>query len=143
VALSGLDFGSLQSDRAIAGLLERFGARVEQDGDALRVRPDEKRALTIDASQCPDLFPVLAVLACGAAGTTRIENAARLRLKESDRIDSVARMLADLGASVTQTRDSLLIHGTGSLRGGGRTASETTASPWRRRPPRFCAGRMW
>jgi len=56
--------------------------------------------------------------AAAAAGTTRIYNAQRLRLKESDRIASVKAMLEALGASVEETADGLLIHGGKPLSGG-------------------------
>jgi len=57
-------------------------------------------------------------VAAAAAGTTRIYNAQRLRLKESDRIASVKAMLEALGASVEETADGLLIHGGKPLAGG-------------------------
>ena len=72
----------------------------------------------IDVSQCPDLFPVLAVLACGAHGESVLCNAKRLRLKESDRIKSTALLIKSLGGKVIESDDSLIIKGKGCLLGG-------------------------
>ncbi|MGN1168621.1 MAG: 3-phosphoshikimate 1-carboxyvinyltransferase, partial [Acutalibacteraceae bacterium] len=67
------------------------------------------RAIDIDASQIPDLVPVLAVTAAFAEGKTTIYNASRLRLKESDRLSAVAQMLCSIGAKVEEKEDSLII----------------------------------
>ena len=76
-------------------------------------------AVTLDVSQCPDLVPPLAAAAALRAGeTTRIVGAARLRIKESDRLDTVATQLNALGARVEQGADSLAIRGVSALTGG-------------------------
>ncbi len=72
----------------------------------------------IDVGQIPDLVPILAVYAASKKGTTRIVNAARLRIKESDRLSSVSAALKNLGGDVEELSDGLIIHGTGALRGG-------------------------
>ena len=73
----------------------------------------------LDVSQCPDLVPPLAVMAALRAGeTTRIVGAARLRIKESDRLDTVTTQLNRLGADIIQGPDSLTIHGVDGLTGG-------------------------
>ena len=117
VTVTGLDSASLQGDRAVTALLERFGARTETTQDAVTVFPGTLRGIEIDARNIPDLVPVLAVTAAAAQGETRITGAKRLRLKESDRIASTAALLRALGAQVRETEDGLVIAG-GSLRGG-------------------------
>ena len=68
--------------------------------------------VTLDVSQCPDLVPALAVRAALRDGAvTRIAGAARLRLKESDRLDAVTVELNRLGGQVEQTADTLTIRG--------------------------------
>ena len=74
--------------------------------------------VTIDVSDCPDLVPPLAVMAAVRSGTARLVNAARLRIKESDRRASVTATLNALGAYVEEGYDSLTIHGRNSLAGG-------------------------
>lgn len=75
--------------------------------------------VTLDVSQCPDLVPALAVHAALRTGeTTQIVNAARLRIKESDRLATVASELNKLGAQVTEGEDFLTITGVAQLTGG-------------------------
>jgi 3-phosphoshikimate 1-carboxyvinyltransferase len=69
-------------------------------------------------SDIPDLFPVVAVLLSTADGVSRLYGAPQLRFKESDRIDSVERMLKALGADVSGTDDGCVIRGVDRLRGG-------------------------
>ncbi|MBP7401670.1 MAG: 3-phosphoshikimate 1-carboxyvinyltransferase [Clostridia bacterium] len=108
VELPGLPERTSQGDRAIVGLLGRLAAMDRE--------PDHR--LEIDASQIPDLVPILAVAAAFTPGTTRIVNAARLRLKESDRLASVADSLTAIGADIRVTGDGLEIRGETVLRGG-------------------------
>ncbi|MBQ2774413.1 MAG: 3-phosphoshikimate 1-carboxyvinyltransferase [Clostridia bacterium] len=118
ITMTGLDLDCSQSDKAIFKLLSQFGAEISTD-NGIHVKGTNKRnPLKIDVSPCPDLFPVLAVTACGAKGDTMLHNAARLRIKESDRIASTAHMIRSLGGEVTEGDDYLIIHGTGSLKGG-------------------------
>ena len=118
VTVAGLDADSAQGDRAAAEILRRFGAEVSVGDGAVSVRKGTLRGVTIDASQIPDLVPALAALASLASGETRIENAARLRLKESDRLESTAGMLSALGARIRTEGDGLVITGQSSLSGG-------------------------
>lgn len=121
-ALSGLKKESKQGDAKIAELLRRMGATVEWSGDKLHAAPSKLRGTEIDVSQTPDLFPILAVLAACAEGETRLINAARLRIKESDRLAAMAAELAALGAEVKEGTDSLTVAGGGGLRGGAASA---------------------
>ena len=74
--------------------------------------------MEIDARNIPDLVPVLAATAALIPGETRIVNAARLRLKESDRLTTTAQTLNALGGQVEETADGLVIQGKPSLPGG-------------------------
>ena len=66
----------------------------------------------------PDLFPIVAVLMSTAEGTSRLYGAPQLRFKESDRIESVEKMLKALGADITGTDDGCIINGVERLKGG-------------------------
>ena len=80
---------------------------------------DGSGTVDLDVRECPDLVPALAARAALREGeTTRIVNAARLRIKESDRLQSTAAVLNALGAKVTELADSLVIEGQASLKGG-------------------------
>ena len=104
VDVEGLNPRSVQGDRVIGEQL----ARLTQPGPA-----------ELDVSQCPDLVPPLAAMAALRAGeTTAIVNAARLRLKESDRLESTAAMLRALGAQVEVHDSGLTVTGRKVLTGG-------------------------
>lgn len=103
LTICGMDEQSLQGDRRIA----EFAALLGREGDR-----------EIDASQCPDLVPPLAAMAALRRGDCRITGAARLRIKESDRLSAVTAALNAMGARVEEFPEELLIHGAGSLKGG-------------------------
>ena len=118
VTVTGLDENSAQGDRAVTEILRRFGAELSIAPGAVSVRRNLLRGITLDAAQIPDLVPPLAALAALAEGESRIENASRLRLKESDRLESTASMLSSLGARIRTEGDCLVIDGQSSLPGG-------------------------
>lgn len=101
---SGLDPNSTQGDRVIADQFAKLS------------RPED---VELDVSGCPDLAPPLAAMAALRTGyVTRLTNAARLRVKESDRLASVTETLNALGADVTEGADFLVIRGKHTLSGG-------------------------
>ena len=104
VDIQGLNMDSKQGDKVIA--LQYW--KLAKPGEA-----------ELDVSQCPDLVPPLAAMAAVRAGTTHLTHAARLRMKESDRLSTVAAALRAMGAQVEEGPDSLTIHGRERLPGGG------------------------
>lgn len=109
VVPAGMDPYSLQGDRVV---MEQLLA-LSGPGD-----------LALDVSGCPDLVPPLAVTAALRAGrATRLTNAARLRIKESDRLASVTAVLGALGADITEGPDFLEIRGKETLSGGAAVDS--------------------
>lgn len=104
VDIRGLDPDSAQGDREIA----RFAALLARPGEA-----------ELDVSQCPDLVPPLAAMAALRPGqVTSLVGAARLRIKESDRLATVTATLNAMGARVEEHPDSLTIRGLEELAGG-------------------------
>jgi 3-phosphoshikimate 1-carboxyvinyltransferase len=118
VSVSGLDLSSRQGDKEILAVLERMGACIAYSNGEITVHPSKLISTDVDASQIPDLVPIIATAASVASGTTKIYNAGRLRLKESDRIESVCATLTSLGADIESTDDGVIIHGRESLVGG-------------------------
>ncbi|MBO5845884.1 MAG: 3-phosphoshikimate 1-carboxyvinyltransferase, partial [Clostridia bacterium] len=98
-------------DRGIIEILVRFGADVRRKGDCFTVRGGELFGINVDATDIPDLVPIIAVVAAVASGKTVISGAARLKLKESDRLSTVTDMLSALGADIEKTDDGLIING--------------------------------
>lgn len=101
--IQGMNMQSVQGDMRIVP----YSLKLSQKGD-----------VELDVSQCPDLVPPLAALASVRSGTTQIVNAARLRIKESDRLATVTEVLNALGANIEEHPDSLTIHGVTNLAGG-------------------------
>ncbi|MEA5016736.1 MAG: 3-phosphoshikimate 1-carboxyvinyltransferase [Candidatus Limiplasma sp.] len=119
VRYEGLRLPSTQGDAAVFDILARWGARMEAQADRITVACGEaRRALTLDVREIPDLLPILAVAAAVTPGVTRFTNAARLRLKESDRLASVARMIGGLGGRAWEEPEGLGVEGQPALRGG-------------------------
>lgn len=118
VTVKGVAKDSTQGDKKCAEILARFGAKVTQLDNEVTVEKGELKAITIDASQIPDLVPVLSVCAAFAEGTTKIINAERLRIKECDRLKATAELINNLGGKVKELSDGLEIIGVSSLKGG-------------------------
>lgn len=118
IAIEGLNLASAQGDREALALFRRFGAHIEERDGRLLCRKAPLHGIAIDAAQIPDLVPILAFTAAFAEGETVITGAARLRLKESDRLAAVADGIRRLGGQARQTADGLVIAGSPSLPGG-------------------------
>ena len=87
-------------------------------------RAESLRNIEVDASQCPDLIPVVAAIGCCAEGQMVIRNAARLRLKESDRLRAIHQEYEKIGARITESEDGLLVEGSPASYIGGTAESE-------------------
>ena len=118
IRIYGLNQNSAQGDREIIDLLKNFGAEVLFSEKETFTTRDNLYGITIDASNIPDLVPILAVLASVSQGITRIINADRVRIKESDRLHAISESLNAVGGIVTELDDGLIISGVNSLTGG-------------------------
>jgi 3-phosphoshikimate 1-carboxyvinyltransferase len=118
LTVKGTDAESLQGDRAILPILEKMGADLTQGEDGITSRRSALTGTTIDASDCPDLVPVLSVAAALAKGHTDIIHAERLRLKECDRLKAMATELNKIGAHIEERPDGLSIDGVDHFTGG-------------------------
>ncbi len=114
---------SRQGDRRVLEILRQFGAEEISLPEGIAVRRGALRGIELDASQIPDLVPILSVVAAAAEGETRIVNAGRLRLKESDRLQTTAAMLRALGAEAEERPEGLRIQGKPRLAGGSADAA--------------------
>jgi 3-phosphoshikimate 1-carboxyvinyltransferase len=117
VSVKGLRVDSVQGDAAVARLLKTMNSNIKPGKDRFTVSCNEIQAIDIDASDIPDLVPVMTVLATQANGTTTIFNAGRLRLKESDRLASTSQELRKMGADIIESKDGLTVRGPTPLRG--------------------------
>jgi len=118
IGVSGLrTSGSIQGDSKVISILGDMGVETHAEGDSVWIRRTRLRATEIDATNIPDLIPPLAVVACYAQGATKIINAERLRVKESNRLLALSSELGKMGAKVQETNDGLEITGVPSLEG--------------------------
>lgn len=111
VTVSGLDTSSAQGDKAIVDVLKNFGATVYVGNGKVRAIKSNLKATNINASDIPDLVPIIAVTAAFADGKTVITGAQRLRFKESNRIRSVVNNLKAMGVDAAETEDGMIING--------------------------------
>lgn len=119
ISCKGLSVNTTQGDREIIDILKKCGCRVDVSVNNITVhRPHVLTAFDADVSDIPDLVPILAVLASLCSGTSKMLNAERLRIKESDRIMSTAAMLDNLGVKTHQAYDSLTVIGAEKIQGG-------------------------
>ena len=137
VEVQGLDTQSLQADISIMDILMDAGASMSQlEGDTPTTGPIHVAraplcAFETDLNNCPDLFPIVAVLAAFCPGESRIRGVERLRHKETDRAAAIVDMLTQMGVPVQVDEDEMTIEGmalpqrllTGNLLKGGRYTS--------------------
>ena len=132
--LQGLDTTSLQADLSVMDILMDAGASLSQlDGDTGNITAQRAplKAFSVDASNCPDLFPVISVLAAFCQGTSRLSGVGRLANKESDRAKAILEMLTQMGVKASIEDDEMVIEGhtlthrllTGNMLKGGAYTS--------------------
>ncbi len=107
IKVLGLNMNSKQSDKVIIDIISKMTKSSK-----------DLHGITIDISECPDLFPILTILGCFAFGETKIINGKRVRLKECDRIHCLVLELKKLGADIKETEDGAIINGPCNLKGG-------------------------
>ncbi len=118
ILAEGLSDTSTQADQGVLDILRQFGAEVSVTDTGVFVRKGYLHGITIDAGPIPDLIPAVAAVAAFADGKTCITNAARLKLKESDRLHTVAETINALGGCAEELPDGLVITGRKTLPGG-------------------------
>lgn len=106
ITVKGLAANDKQADKKIVNVLIDMGAKIERNGDDLRVRgPFDLKGIEIDLMDAPDLFPVLSVLGIYAKGKTRLYNMPQIRYKETDRIAVLAREFKKYGIKVDDEKE--------------------------------------
>ena len=112
VEVSGLDTSSLQADISIIDILTEAGAGLSRDENGvIRVCKAPLRAIEADLTNCPDLFPAVAVLAAFCEGESRLKGTDRLAHKETDRARAIQESLTKLGVPASVEDDILTVRG--------------------------------
>ena len=114
IEVTGLDTASLQADISIMDILMEAGASMSQLEDgSLHVMRAPLSPFKADLNNCPDLFPIVAVLAAFCPGESELLGVERLRHKETDRAAAIVEMLEAMGVTVTVDEDLMTITGMG------------------------------
>lgn len=111
VKVSGLNMDSVQGDKKILDVLRSAGALVEVEGDSVTVKKSKLDSFVLDAEDCPDLVPIASVIGAFSDGMTVITNVERLKIKESDRIQSTIATLNAFGITASTDGHALAIYG--------------------------------
>jgi 3-phosphoshikimate 1-carboxyvinyltransferase len=119
VTVTNLNYEAVQGDKAILGILKEMGinGRVCPGSIEIKSTGDSLKSITLNVKNIPDLVPAITVLACFAEGTSKISGASRLKLKESDRLQSLQIGLSKMGAKIMVNNDGLTIKGGAKLHG--------------------------
>lgn len=118
IAVKGLTNDSLQADRAILQVFSIANITYSFENEALQVNGEMRRRFEFDATNCPDLFPALVVLALNCVGTSVIRGTNRLKQKESDRAAVLVSEFTKLGGVLRVDNDCMYIAGITLLHGG-------------------------
>ena len=111
VTVGNLNMESKQPDMAILDVLGSMGAILDRHDSSIHVREATLKGLTLDMTDCPDLFPVVAALCATASGTSTLTGIRRLQFKESDRIAAMAEGLKRMGVRTALDEDTFTIEG--------------------------------
>ncbi|AIO18293.1 3-phosphoshikimate 1-carboxyvinyltransferase [Candidatus Izimaplasma bacterium HR1] len=117
VRLDDLNHESFQGDYEIINIIKRMKGKIIFTENGFVTEHSQTHGTTIDISNCPDLGPIVALLGALSKGTTTITNIARLRLKESDRVESTVNTLQALGVNINVKDEQIIIYGRKSFKG--------------------------
>lgn len=118
ITISNINPNSKQSDVAILQAIKQFGAIVEESEKAIFIKQNENNAFEFDATDCPDIFPPLILLASMAKGQSKIIGTNRLIHKESNRLETILETFRKLNVVVESKEDYLIVEGVNSFSGG-------------------------
>lgn len=113
VELEGLKLNTQQGDIAILDAAKQVGAIVGWEGETLIVEKNTLQPFDFDATECPDLFPPLVVLAAYARGKSTFKGVYRLKHKESDRAITLQQECAKVGVTLEINGDEMIVYGNG------------------------------
>ena len=113
LTFTNMNPNSCQADLKMLKAIQDFGAYVRWDNGNLIIQKNQNKAFEFDATDCPDLFPPLAVLASFTEGESRIKGVKRLFAKESDRAATIQSELGKLGAEIKVEDDIMIINPAG------------------------------
>lgn len=117
ICVSGLNINSVQGDKKILDILRLAKANLTMNKDEITVEKSELNAFSFSAQDCPDLVPIASVLAGFCKGVSEIRDVERLKIKESDRIESTLKMLKAFNIKAESDGHSIKVYG-GQVKAG-------------------------
>ena len=112
VKIENWNSNSLQPDIQFLNFLLRMGIQYEVQGQSFKINQQHQyKNLSANLNNCPDLFPVLAVLCAFSKGESHLYGATQLKFKESDRIKKTTELLKKCGFGVQDLEDGIRITG--------------------------------
>jgi 3-phosphoshikimate 1-carboxyvinyltransferase len=117
IMIRGLDVTSSQADKAVLQVLMDANAGIAVEAKGIKIHPSSLNGFEFDASDCPDLFPPLAVLAAYCKGKSVIKGSSRLINKESNRALTLQEELGKMGIKIELKNDEMIIRGGNKIRG--------------------------
>ncbi len=118
IRIENLNPNSIQGDKAMLAALTLAGVQHSWEEKTLQIKASEIKPFEFDATQCPDLFPSLVVLAAAAKGESTLIGANRLINKESNRATVLVKEFGKLGLKIDLDGEEMKIFGTGKLSSG-------------------------
>ena len=118
VTLLDLNLDSLQGDKATIDFLKQMNCEIVENDEGIKVVSHGLKATIVDASQCPDVIPVVSLALAVASGHSEVINAGRLRIKECDRLQATVEELNKLKAHAVEHESSMELDGVETLTGG-------------------------
>ncbi len=109
----GIKENSKQADRVFLDLARKMGGDIKSSDGGYIARESRLVAIDFDATNCPDIVPIVSVLMAFASGESKIFGVDRLRQKESDRLTAVCELLAKIGVRTKYDDNTLTIFGKG------------------------------
>lgn len=111
VIIGNFNKNSIQGDKQMIDIVKKLNGNIMEKGNKIIVKPSVLRGGIIDLKDCPDLGPILMVIAATVNDKFEFINASRLRIKESDRVASMEVELKKIGVDIYSTFDSVIING--------------------------------
>ncbi|ONI46198.1 3-phosphoshikimate 1-carboxyvinyltransferase [Candidatus Epulonipiscioides gigas] len=115
ITVKNLNPHSYQADKEVIELLRKIGANIKVTDTHIKATKNELKNIVMDGSECPDIVPIMALILSVCIGASEINNVARLRIKECDRLSAINLELSKLGAKIQEFSDSLKIDGVREL----------------------------
>ena len=109
VKINGISRNSIQPDRVITDIFDDNDIKFEESNDQLRIKKQEYNGFEFNADDCPDLIPILVVMALNANSKSRITGIDRLRYKESDRAEALIKEFAKLDVDLKIEGNSFVV----------------------------------